>query len=656
MILPTLAATLFLAAASAPLAAAQTAYVASSAQGLAVSLDTVSGAQRSPVAVSSPGAIAVTPDGATVYVTSDSTDSVVPIDTASDTAGVAIGIGGAPSGIAVSPDGRTVYVTSTRANTVTPISTVTHVPGAPITVSQPTQIAIAPAGRTAYVLSAGNTLTPIDLATGTARAPIALSRSGQAIAVIPDGSLALIAETGTSVSAQQSYVQPIDLATGQTEAPIALNVSEVYGIAVAPDDKTAYLSGFSPMVFRIDIPSRTVGPAIPLPDFGFSSPVPADDLAVGGDSANVFAVDQCGFSHCLGGGVLRLDTATNTVARSFAFNEPPPASFGGHPTAIALVPGPSAAFTATPAYAGSRSSFDARASADPGGSVTSYTWQFGNDTSAVITTAPTVGHTYSQAGRYTVTLTTVSQGGCASRFVFTGQTASCTGSPTATTTRTVDITTPIATATSRPATQRTTTGAKLRGTITAAGQPASWQFQYGTSTHYGRATTARALSVPHGQIPVAATLARLVPNTRYHYRLIVNTPQGPSAKPAISVGHDATFRTRATGALVLRSTTTTLAGHSTRLPLLCASRVRCRGRLSLTAHAHNQPHNERRTVTCGSVQIRIPARRTAHVQLPIRSSCRSLIRHALHHRINATAASHLTSGQAGFTTLITLVQ
>ena len=60
---------------------------------------------------------------------------------------------------------------------------------------------------------------------------------------------------------------------------------------------------------------------------------------------------------------------------------------------------PTAAFTTTAsALAGS---FDASASADPDGSIASYAWDFGDDTTG---TGPQASHTYAKAGTYTVTL------------------------------------------------------------------------------------------------------------------------------------------------------------------------------------------------------------------------------------------------------------
>jgi PKD repeat protein len=108
------------------------------------------------------------------------------------------------------------------------------------------------------------------------------------------------------------------------------------------------------------------------------------------------------------------------------------------PFAAAFVPGPAAAFVDTPALAGQSSSFDATGSVDPGGSVTGYHWTFGDGGQAT-SRSPTITHVYSRAGTYSVTLTTDNAGGCATKFIFTGQTASCTGSPTAQITRPIII-------------------------------------------------------------------------------------------------------------------------------------------------------------------------------------------------------------------------
>jgi PKD repeat protein len=87
-----------------------------------------------------------------------------------------------------------------------------------------------------------------------------------------------------------------------------------------------------------------------------------------------------------------------------------------------------AQFAATTAPAGQPSSFDASASSDPDGTVTSYYWDFG-DGSSQTTTSATTTHTYATPSTYTVTLTVTDDAGCCTSVIFTGQTVSCNGSP-----------------------------------------------------------------------------------------------------------------------------------------------------------------------------------------------------------------------------------
>ena len=71
---------------------------------------------------------------------------------------------------------------------------------------------------------------------------------------------------------------------------------------------------------------------------------------------------------------------------------------------------PTAAFSATPSTAptGTSISFDGTASNDPDGTITSYSWNFGDTTTG---SGSIVGHSYSLAGIFTVTLTVTDNGG-----------------------------------------------------------------------------------------------------------------------------------------------------------------------------------------------------------------------------------------------------
>ena len=121
------------------------------------------GADTAPMS-GSPGSPGGAGTPATAYVVNNVSDTVTPIETATDTAGPPIRVGHDPSDIAITPDGKTAYVTNQGSDTVTPIATATNTAGPPIPAgSGPAVIAITPDGKTAYVTNSGSdTVTPID--------------------------------------------------------------------------------------------------------------------------------------------------------------------------------------------------------------------------------------------------------------------------------------------------------------------------------------------------------------------------------------------------------------------------------------------------------------------------------------------------------------
>jgi YVTN family beta-propeller protein len=81
----------------------------------------------------------------TAYITNTGSDTVTPIDTATNTAGTPIPVGSAPYRIAITPDGKTAYVVNLGSNTVTPIDTATNKADPPIPVgTEPSGVAITP--------------------------------------------------------------------------------------------------------------------------------------------------------------------------------------------------------------------------------------------------------------------------------------------------------------------------------------------------------------------------------------------------------------------------------------------------------------------------------------------------------------------------------
>lgn len=153
----------------------------------------------------------------TAYITTSGSNTVTPIDLATNTSGNPIAVGDSPDGIAITPNGAAAYVADISNNTVTPINLVTNTPGSPVPVGrQPSAVAITPDGSTAYVTNSGSaTVTPITVATTTPGTPIPdAGKGGFAIAITPDGKAAYVANDGTST------VTPIDLATNTSGTPV----------------------------------------------------------------------------------------------------------------------------------------------------------------------------------------------------------------------------------------------------------------------------------------------------------------------------------------------------------------------------------------------------------------------------------------------------
>jgi DNA-binding beta-propeller fold protein YncE len=102
-----------------------------------------------------PHEIVLTPDGATAYVRSgEFTAFVFAVDLRTHTLSASIPVGFDVGGIAVAPDGGTLWVPLYYEDSLVPVDTVTNTPGPPITgLEAPSAVAITPDGTTAYVVS-----------------------------------------------------------------------------------------------------------------------------------------------------------------------------------------------------------------------------------------------------------------------------------------------------------------------------------------------------------------------------------------------------------------------------------------------------------------------------------------------------------------------
>ncbi len=194
-----------------------------------------------------PQGIAITPDGKTAYVADAGAiiagqagsfgDEVTPIDLATGKAGKPIHVGNAPLAVAVTPDGSTVFVTNLNSESVTPINVAANQAEAAIAVAGG-PVAIAVGGQHAWVVNApatgktGNNVQSISLTTDKAGTPITLENGAQGISITPDGTTAWVACLNADA------LVPIDLATGQAGAAIKL-LGGPFAVTVADQPQTA---------------------------------------------------------------------------------------------------------------------------------------------------------------------------------------------------------------------------------------------------------------------------------------------------------------------------------------------------------------------------------------------------------------------------------
>jgi PKD repeat protein len=113
---------------------------------------------------------------------------------------------------------------------------------------------------------------------------------------------------------------------------------------------------------------------------------------------------------------------------------------GRAPLAVAVVPdqAPVAVLHYGGGVLGKKTTLNATASTVAFGTIVSYTWNFGDGTTAT-TTGATTNHLYPAAGKYTATVTETDSAGTSTTVAFTGQTVSRNGGPSATASVTVKI-------------------------------------------------------------------------------------------------------------------------------------------------------------------------------------------------------------------------
>jgi YVTN family beta-propeller protein len=367
----------------------------------------------------SPIGVAITPDGRFAYVL-DEDESVYVVDLQNGFVSSPITVGGKPQGVAITPDGSQAYVTTDEPGQLLAIETATDkVVGGKIEIcAEPQGVAISPDGRYAYVACDGKgKVWVIETQTGErVGEPISVGEKAESVAIAPDGSRAYVTDP------EGGRVAVIDTATKFLGSPIP--APRPFGLAISPDGGTGYVVGGSPA----QASAFSLASGLPLASTPEVEGV-FESAALTPDGAELLAPD------IVTGDVSIYDARTLQPTSQ-------PIPVGEEPHALAIVPdqAPHAAFSVPDGRPGLPLGFDASASSDPDGSIARYAWSFGDGATA--TGGPLVKHTYKRPGDYRVTLTLTDNEGCSTALVFTGATASCNGSPSASQTQAVKVSYP----------------------------------------------------------------------------------------------------------------------------------------------------------------------------------------------------------------------
>jgi hypothetical protein len=197
------------------------------------------------------------------------------------------------------------------------------------------------------------------------------------------------------------------------------------------------------------------------------------------------------------------------------------------------------------------------------------------------------------------------------------------------------------------------TTATAYGYVNPQGETTVWVFAYGTSTKYGHQSQAGTIKAGSDSVLVAAPLLGLQAGTTYHY-LLLAIPYTSSGNPdwaRASVGQDRTFTTTR-GTLNLASSRLAVKRGAVSIALQCASTLSCSGSVSLDTRG--RVGGRVKTVRCASQRFSLAANARSTLAPKLTSSCAGLVRAARGHRLGASAAWRLSTGQTAPGQTVTL--
>jgi hypothetical protein len=209
------------------------------------------------------------------------------------------------------------------------------------------------------------------------------------------------------------------------------------------------------------------------------------------------------------------------------------------------------------------------------------------------------------------------------------------------------------TPTTRAATAVGVSTATLNGSVQTGGVATQWQFQYGTSTSYGKTTTANTIPAGGGTVILTSSITGLKPNTKYHFRLVVQTGIGNQYYPiVVTNGADMRFTTEKIGKVIATVTRLKIKNGSTTLGLKCSSLVTCKGKMTMSARV--KVGKKHRNITFANKSFSIKPGKKGTLRFKISGKGMTALRKASHRRLNVKLLIKFSSHQPTITKTIRL--
>jgi DNA-binding beta-propeller fold protein YncE len=214
---------------------------------------------------------AISTDGLHAYFGAYGTNTVVVVNTATNTLGTPINLSGSPIAITLSPDGALLYVVGAGALTSYNLPSGTLHGTAALGVSSSTSVVITPDGTTAYVSDGGlaHDVNVVNTVTETLGTPIVAGSDPFFLAISPDGSTVYVVNDGDDT------IQAISTATNTISSAVTPgSATGNFVVAVSPDGKNVYVTGATDVAIMSADLSDAVSIAAPGTKYGL---VPSPD-------------------------------------------------------------------------------------------------------------------------------------------------------------------------------------------------------------------------------------------------------------------------------------------------------------------------------------------------------------------------------------------